>query len=97
MIAFLMLLIGLLLGFISRGKIIDLVNSLKLPKKNTYFVKFHVYFTVHQSGRKLNDLIKTESLQITVTARNKDEVLEFVNEMINNEARIEIESLEQWT
>lgn len=95
MISVLVLIFGIFLGFIFKNKLVDISKSIKLPSKSTYTVKFHVYFTIHQSGKKVNDLIRTESIQITVVARNDEEVMDFVNDMINNEARIEIETLEK--
>lgn len=86
------LLFGILFGF-SLKKISNLTKSIKLPEKKNFKIRFHVYYCIHQSEKKLNDLIKTEPIELSVTAHNEEEVMSLIHDIINNEARIEVEYL----
>ena len=94
MIYFSLIIIGIIVGMLSKKIIIQWLKSIVIFRKNTYLIKFHVYYVIHKSGSKLNDYIKTNTIEISVVGGNEDEAIEFVNELINNEARIEIESVE---
>lgn len=86
--------LGILIGLLSKNIIVQWVKSHLISYKSTYRVKFHVYFVIHRFGNKVNEIIKTETIEISVTARDEDEAIETVNDIINNEARIEIESID---
>jgi small-conductance mechanosensitive channel len=94
MIYILLTILGIVIGITSKKIILNWIKSILIFNKNTYKVKFHVYYVIHKSGSKLNDYIKTDSIEIDITGKNEDEAIEFINLLINNEARIEIESIE---
>lgn len=90
----LFLTIGILIGIFSKKIILKKINSLLLVKKYSYNVRFHVYFIMHRSNNKLNEIIKTESLEISIIGKDEDDVIEFLRDLVKNETRIEIESIE---
>ncbi len=94
MVYILTIIIGVVIGMISKNKIVEWIKSTLIIKRNHYKVKFHVYFVVHQSGNKLNEMLKTDTIEVSVNSKTEDEAIEFLKEMINNEARIEIESVD---
>jgi hypothetical protein len=95
MIYFLFLAFGLILGLSIKSRLLNWYKSIiPIFNRKTFVVKFHVYFIIHQSGARINQQIKTNTVQVTLSAKNEDEAIEFLNDLINNEARIEIESIE---
>lgn len=85
---------GISIGLLFKEKISNWVKSFFIVKKNRYDVKFHAYFVFHRSGSKVNEMIKTESITLNVVASNEDNAIELVRDIINDTARLEIESIE---
>lgn len=90
----LILLVGILIGILSKKIIIQWIKSILITKRNSYNIKFHVYFIMHQSGSRLNEVIKTNTIEISIVGKNENEAIDFLKDFINDEARIEIESIE---
>ena len=65
-----------------------------IPKRNTFNIKFHVYFVMHPNGSKVNEIIKTDTIQISVNSKTENDAIEFVKDLINDEIRVEVESVE---
>jgi hypothetical protein len=87
-------LIGVIIGILLKNKIIKFAQSIVIPKIDTFNIKFHVYFVMHPNGSKLNEIIKTDTIQISVNSKSEDDAIEFVKDLINDEIRVEIESVE---
>ena len=49
---------------------------------------------MHPNGSKVNEIIKTDTIQISVNSKNEDDAIEFIKELINDQIRVEIESVE---
>lgn len=94
MITLLLIIIAFALGMTFKTKIIEWVSQVFVKYEKNYKVKFHVYFIIHRSGSRVNEMIKTETIELTIRAESEDVALSFIKDLINNEARIEIESLE---
>ena len=86
--------IGVIIGILLKNKIIKLAQSIIISKKNTFNIRFHVYFVMHPNGSKVNEIIKTDTIQISVNSKNEDDAIEFIKELINDQIRVEIESVE---
>jgi len=94
---FVFLIIGLIFGiFITRQmpKIIDYLNR---DTSLRYKVKFHIYYVIHKQHSETNEIINTDSIEISVIAKNETDASNLVTEMIANELKIEIESVERAT
>ena len=89
------LIIGLLVGLLFRNKIVTLFNSLVVVYKDNFKVKFNVYFVIHKNGSEVNEIVKSESVEIVVRAKDEDEVISFVDEYIENHIKVEIQTLDQ--
>jgi hypothetical protein len=89
------LIIGLLVGLLFRNKIVTLFNSLVVVYKHDYKVKFSVYFAIHKNGSEVNEIVKSESVEIVVRAKDEDEVISFVDEYIENHIKVEIQTIDR--
>jgi hypothetical protein len=49
---------------------------------------------VHKENCMVNEVISTNSIEILVKGENEEEVIDFINKMVENETRVEIESVE---
>ena len=74
------LIIGLLVGLLFRNKIVTLFNSLVVIYKHDFKVKFNVYFVIYKNGSEVNEIIKSESVEIVVKAKDEGEAISFVDE-----------------
>lgn len=88
--------IGIIVGMILKNKIINWWKSIVVADKHEYDITFHAYFVIHKNGSKTNEIIKTESLTIKIVAKDEQEAHEILNDMINENTKIEIESIELW-
>lgn len=86
--------IGIIIGILLKNKIIKFAQSIVIPKRNTFNIKFHVYFVMHPNGSKVNEIIKTDTIQISVNSKTENDAIEFVKDLINDEIRVEVESVE---
>ena len=89
------LIIGLLVGLLFRNKIVTLFNSLVVVYKDNFNVKFNVYFVIHKNGSEVNEIVKSESVEIVVRAKDEDEVISFVDEYIENHIKVEIQTIDK--
>ena len=89
------LIIGLLVGLLFRNKIVTLFNSLVVVYKDNFKVKFNVYFVIHKNGSEVNEIVKSESVEIVVRAKDEDEVISFVDEYIENHIKVEIQTIDK--
>jgi len=86
--------VGIIIGILLKNKIIKFAQSIVIPKRNTFNIKFHVYFVMHPNGSKVNEIIKTDTIQISVNSKTENDAIEFVKDLINDEIRVEVESVE---
>lgn len=89
------LIIGLLVGLLFRNKIVTLFNSLVVVYKHNFKVKFNVYFVIHKNESEVNEIVKSESVEIVVRAKDEDEVISFVDEYIENHIKVEIQTIDK--
>jgi len=89
------LIIGLLVGLLFRNKIVTLFNSLIVVYKHDFKVKFNVYFVIYKNGSEVNEIIKSESVEIVVKAKDEGEAISFVDEYIENHIKVEIQTIDK--
>lgn len=88
--------IGIILGILITKVIPKIKDSLLVKNERKWRVRFHTEFLIHEGGDKTNNLIKSQSVEIYVLAESESEATDLVLEMIQNDLRIEIESVELW-
>ena len=94
---FVFLIIGLVIGLFIANKIPKIIDYLNRDKSLRFKVKFHIYYVIHKQYSETNEIINTDSIEISVIAKNETEASNLVSEMITNELKIEIESVERST
>ena len=92
---FVFLIIGLVVGLSIANKIPKIIDYLNRDKALRYKVKFHIYYVIHRQHSETNEVINTDSIEISVIAKNETDASNLVTEMITNELKIEIESVER--
>ena len=90
----LVLFIGIILGFILKNYIPKLIKHFLVIKEYTFKVKFNIFMVIHKENSMSNEVITTNSIEILVKGEDEDDVIDFVNKMVENETRVEIESIE---
>lgn len=90
----LVLFIGIILGFILKNYIPKLIKHFLVIKEYTFKVKFNLFMVIHRENSMSNEVITTNSIEILVKGEDEDDVIDFVNKMVENETRVEIESIE---
>ena len=93
--SFVFLIIGLVVGLSIANKIPKIIDYMNRDKALRYKVKFHIYYVIHRQHSETNEVINTDSIEISVIAKNEAEASNLVTEMIANELKIEIESVER--
>lgn len=93
--SFVFLIIGLVVGLSIANKIPKIIDYLNRDKALRYKVKFHIYYVIHRQHSETNEVINTDSIEISVIAKNETDASNLVTEMITNELKIEIESVER--
>lgn len=88
------LIIGIIIGFFSKKILFNWIKNMLVVKRHRYKVKFHTYFVVHRSGSQLNEIIRTETVEVAIVAKDEDDVIKLVQEIINDQTRIEFESID---
>ena len=66
-----------------------------IKKKYEYKVRFHVYFLIHKKDSKTNDLIRTETVEIIIRSEDEIDAVDEVVDMVTEDVRVEIESIEK--
>jgi len=94
MIYFITLVIGLLFGLIIKDRIPKFIDKYIITKKHKYKIKFNAYFIIHRYESNTNEMIKTESIEISILAKDEDEATTLTKELIENDIRVEIEDIE---
>jgi len=94
MFTFIAFLIGITIGIFSKKIFLNWLKNALITKRHKFLVKFHVYCVLHQTGSKLNEVIKTETVEVSIIGKNQEDAIKVVQEIINNEIRIEFESIE---
>lgn len=92
--SYILLILGLFLGAYLKDLIPKALEKYVIIRKNTYKVKFNVYFVIHRNGSTLNEIVRTETIEISVRAKDEDEVNSLVNSIIKDDIKLEIESVE---
>ena len=93
--SFVFLIIGLVVGLSIANKIPKIIDYLNRDRALRYKVKFHIYYVIHRQHSETNEVINTDSIEISVIAKNETDASNLVTEMITNELKIEIESVER--
>jgi len=93
--SFVFLIIGLVVGLSIANKIPKIIDYMNRDKALRYKVKFHIYYVIHRQHSETNEVINTDSIEISVIAKNETDASNLVTEMITNELKIEIESVER--
>jgi|694.fasta_scaffold09927_33 hypothetical protein len=88
------LFIGIILGYFIKKYIPKLIKHFLVTSRYTYRVKFNIFMVVHKENCMVNEVISTNSIEILVKGENEEEVIDFINKMVENETRVEIESVE---
>jgi hypothetical protein len=94
---FVFLIIGLIFGIFMTKQMPKIIDYLNRDKSLRYKVRFHIYYVIHKQHSETNEIINTDSIEISVIAKNETEASNLVSEMITNELKIEIESVERST
>jgi hypothetical protein len=92
---FVFLIIGLIFGIFMTKQMPKIIDYLNRDKSLRYKVKFHIYYVIHKQHSETNEIINTDSIEISVIAKNETDASNLVTEMITNELKIEIESVER--
>ena len=91
------LIIGLIFGIFITKQMPKIIDYLNRDKSLRYKVRFHIYYVIHKQYSETNEIINTDSIEISVIAKNETDASNLVTEMITNELKIEIESVERST
>lgn len=94
MFTFIAFLIGITIGIFSKKIFLNWLKNALIIKRHRFLVKFHAYFILHQTGSKLNEVVRTETVEVSIIGKDHEDVIKVVQEIINNEIRIEFESIE---
>ena len=92
---FLFLIIGLVFGVFITKQMPKIIAFLNRDRNIRYKVKFHIYYVIHKQNNETNEIINTDSIEISVLAKNESEASDLVTEMITNELKIEIETVDR--
>ena len=93
--SFVFLIIGLVVGLSIARRVPKIIDYMNRDKALRYKVKFHIYYVIHRQHSETNEVINTDSIEISVIAKNETDASNLVTEMITNELKIEIESVER--
>lgn len=88
------LIIGIAIGVIATKKLPKLINKLIVRNKKSYKIRLHGYFPIHEMGKAKNSFAETPSVEILVTSESEKKAEDFITQMIMEEFRVEIESIE---
>jgi hypothetical protein len=88
--------IGIILGILITKLIPKILDAILVKSERKWLVKFHTEFLIHENGQQTNNIVKSPSVEIYVNAKDESEATDLVLEMIQNELRIEIESVDLW-
>jgi len=88
------LFIGIIIGFILKNYVPKLIKRFLVVREYTFKVKFNLFMVIHKENCMSNEVITTNSIEILVKGEDEDDVIDFVNKMVENETRVEIESIE---
>jgi uncharacterized protein YneF (UPF0154 family) len=94
MLLFTTFFVGIIIGVFSKKVFLNWLKSNLIINRNRFKIRFHIYFLLHQSGKKLNEVIRTETVEVTIMAKDYEDAIGIVQEIINNEVRVEFESVE---
>jgi hypothetical protein len=94
---FVFLIIGLIFGIFMTKQMPKIIDYLNRDKSLRFKVRFHIYYVIHKQHSETNEIINTDSIEISVIAKNETDASNLVTEMITNELKIEIESVERST
>jgi hypothetical protein len=89
------LIVGIIIGITSTIKIPNLINKVIVNEYNSYRIKLHGFFPIHEAGNSKNSFAETQSITVIVKAENEKKAEDFIVEMIESEFRIEIENIEK--
>ncbi len=95
MIYLLLLVIGFILGGYFKDSISKFIKKYIIVKKNNYKVKFNIYFVIYRNNSKLNEIIRTETIEISVMAEDEDEVNTLISNLVDNGIKFEIENIQK--
>lgn len=90
----LFLFIGIILGYITKNYIPKLIKHFLIVKNYDYKVKFNIFMIIHKENCMVSEIVSTDSIEILVRSENEEEVIDFINKLVKNETRVEIESIE---
>lgn len=93
----------MVLIYIIVGIVIGVLMTRQVPKIKEMFnvrnkkwkVKFHTYYVVHRAGNNTNEVIMSESVEVSVRAHDEDDASDLIVRMIEKEFRVEIEGVEE--
>ena len=93
----------MILVYIIVGIVIGVLLTRQIPKIKEMFnsrnrkwkVRFHTYYVVHRAGNNTNEVIMSESVEVSVRANDEDEASDLIVRMIEKEFRVEIEGVEE--
>lgn len=71
------------------------IEKYLIVQKKHYKVKFNIYFVIHKNNNRLNEIIRTDSIEISVNAKDEDEINSIISDLVENEIRFEIENIER--
>jgi hypothetical protein len=94
---FVFLIIGLIFGIFMTKQMPKIIDYLNRDKSLRFKVRFHIYYVIHKQYSETNEIINTDSIEISVIAKSETDASNLVTEMITNELKIEIESVERST
>jgi hypothetical protein len=89
------LIIGLVFGIFITKQMPKIIAFLNKDRNMRYKVKFHIYYVIHKQNKETNEIVNTDSIEISVLAKDEEEASDLVTEMIANELKIQIESVDR--
>ena len=88
------LIIGIAIGIVGAKKLPKIISRILVKETKSYKIKLHGYFPIHEMGQAKNSFAETPSVEILVTSENEKKAEDFITQMIMEEFRVEIESIE---
>lgn len=90
----LFLFIGIVLGYVAKNSLPKLIKHFLIVKSYNYKVKFNIFMVIHKENCMVSEIVSTDSVEILVRSENEEEVIDFINKIVKNETKVEIESIE---
>jgi hypothetical protein len=95
MLYLLSILFGIFIGFISKNKVPNYLQTKLTPIYKDFKVKFNVYLMIRKKDSETNSFIQSEMIEIVIKSQDEEEVIELINEMVQSQIKVNIETIEE--